>query len=100
MVWSTGVTRPEVSRYGRISAGPASSDVTALPDGVAQLVDEPRREHLAGPVGEQRHLVRDGAEAGMGGGEHAERAAGADRTDEHVALGQLDDHLVRLAQRV
>src|SRR5438045_918874 len=122
-VWSTGSARPEVSRYGRnpetlvsssarstsaaprkalvwLSAEWSGSMTQSASQGELEFLDEARGQHAGGPVGEQRHLERDGTEAGLLGRQHAEQAADADRAHQQVPLLQFDDHLVRLAERM
>src|SRR5437763_2815719 len=88
-----------------LSAGaskPSGSGVIAwsAPQRELEFLDQARGEHGAGPVGEQRHLERDGTQARLLGRQHAEQRADADGAHQQVPLVQFDDHLVRLAERV
>src|SRR6266511_1663215 len=95
---------PRTARYGLVSLSggsstpSGSSNITSASDGQLQFLDEAGSEHRGGTVGEDRHLVRDRAQARLLGRQHTQRTAHADGAHEQVSLGQLDHHLVGLAE--
>src|SRR3954470_6290319 len=98
---------PSPDRNGRTSA-PAVRSVGVLSlvtgpsvaEGVLELVDQLRGQRRAGAGREQGHLVRDVAQVGGLRGDDPEHRAAADRGDQQVAVGHVDDDLVQVAELV
>src|SRR6266511_3888425 len=83
-----------------VASAPGGGHVQSAPDGELEFLDEPGGQGHAGPVGELGHFEGNGTEARLLRGENPQGATDADGAHEQVPLGQLDDHLVGLAQRV